>query len=198
MAELLASDVATTAAMTLAVLALYLVRAWGVAPFATVLALDAGVGAPGVLALRLLSDLLLAAVLFWAVARWARSRDHRPAGRLGTALARLRAGLGRGSLVGNTFVIGYFLNSYLVFGLVSTLAAGRRRALAAAVAGDLAGFALDLLAVLGLSALVGGSRPALLAGMTVVALGLAGVNYLLQARLRPAEDPFPAAGQGAG
>ena len=52
--------------------------------------------------------------------------------------------------------------------------------------GDLAGFALDLLAILGLSALVGGSRTALMAAMTVVALGLAGVNHLLQARLRPA------------
>ena len=186
MAELLTGDMATTAAMILAVFALYLVRAWGVAPFATVLALGAGVGAPGVLALRLLRDLVLASVLFWAVRLWARGREERPAGRLGAGLARLRAGLGRGSLVGNALVTGYFLNSYLVFGLISTLAAGRRRALAAAVAGDLAGFALDLLAILGLSALVGGSRTALIAAMTVVALGLAGVNHLLQARLRPA------------
>ncbi len=186
MAEWLAGDVATTAATILAVFALYLVRAWGVAPFATVLALGAGIAAPGVFALCLLSDLLIAAALFWAVGRWERARGGQSTGRLGHWLGLLRAGLERGSIFGNTVIAGYLVNTYVVFALIPTLRTGRRRALAGAVTGELAGFIVDLLAILGLSALFGGAPPLVMAGMTLVALALTGCNYLLQARLRPA------------
>ena len=182
--------VETVVVATGVVFALYLVRVWGVAPFATVLALGAGIAAPGVFALRLLSDLLIAALLFWAVGRWSRAHDGRHArgapGRLDRWLERVRAGLGRGSLFGNTLIAGYLINTYVVFAMIPTLRTGRRRALAGAVTGELAGFVIDLLAILGLTALFGGSQAAVMAGVTVVALALTGVNYLLQARLHPA------------
>ncbi len=176
----------TVAVVTGVVFALYLVRAWGVAPFATVLALGAGIAAPGVFALRLLSDLLIAAILFWAVGRWEHAHAGQPAGRIDRWLERLRAGIGRGSLFGNTLIAGYFINTYVVFALIPTLRAGRRRALAGAVTGELAGFAIDLLAILGLSALFGGSQLAVMVGVTLVALILTGCNFLLQGRLHPA------------
>ena len=172
------------------VFALYLVRVWGVAPFATVLALGAGIAAPGVFALRLLSDLLIAALLFWAVGRWARAHDSHHTrgapGRLDRWLERVRAGLGHGSLFGNTLIAGYLINTYVVFAMIPTLRAGRRRALAGAVTGELAGFVIDLLAILGLTALFGGSQLPVMVGVTVVALALTGINYLLQARLHSA------------
>ncbi len=83
-------------------------------------------------------------------------------------------------------IAGYLVNTYVVFALIPTLRTGRRRALAGAVMGELAGFIVDLLAILGLSALFGGSPPLVMAGMALVALALTGCNYLLQARLRPA------------
>ena len=61
-----------TVAVVGVVFALFLVRAWGVAPYATLLALGHGFTAPSLLALRLLSDLLLAGPLALAIAGWAR------------------------------------------------------------------------------------------------------------------------------
>ncbi|MDP9374795.1 MAG: hypothetical protein M3Q65_20575 [Chloroflexota bacterium] len=75
-----AGDAATVVAVTGVVFALYLVRAWGVAPFATILVLGAGIAAPSVFALRLLSDLLIAAALFWAVGRWEQARGGQSTG----------------------------------------------------------------------------------------------------------------------
>jgi hypothetical protein len=178
----------TTVAVVVVVFALYLVRAWGVAPFATILALDYGANAFGVLVLRGLSDLLIAGGLFWAVGRWRATHTGHEPGRIGRWLARLRNTVERGSVFVNTLTAGYFLNTYLVFGLIPTLPPGRRSgALAGALAGDLASFVLDLAAILGLSMLVGGSRTGLSIGMTALALLMAAANHLLQRRLRPAQ-----------
>lgn len=186
MGAVVGGDLAATAAVVGTVFALYLVRAWGVAAFATIMGLGGGLSAPGIFALRVASDLVIAAVLFAAVTYWTARRQGAEVGRIGGWLARLRDGVTRGSVFTNTLLAGYFLNAYLVFGLVPTLKTDRRRALAGALVGDLAGFALDLVAILGLSALFGGSRTTLSILMTVVALALAGLNYLIQRRLRPA------------
>ena len=178
----------TTVAVIATVFALYLVRAWGVAPFATILALDYGANALGVLVLRGLSDLLIAGGLFWAVGRWRAAHAGQESGRIGRWFARLRHTVERGSVFVNSLTAGYFLNTYLVFGLIPTLPQERRaRALAGALAGDLASFVLDLAAILGLSMLVGGSRTSLSLSMTALALLMAAANHLVQRRLCPAQ-----------
>lgn len=167
------------------VFSLFLVRVYGVAQFATLLALGGGLGAPGVLALRAASDLLLAAVLCWGVERWLARHDGAAPGRPGRALARLRSHAGRGGAFGSLLAAGYCLNSYLVFALVPLLP-HRRRALAGALAGDLGAFVVELLALLGLSTVLGGSPAALGLGLGVLTLALTGLTHLLRRRLRAA------------
>lgn len=180
-----AGTLQTTVTVTGVVFALFLVRAWGVAPYATLLALGHGLNAPSLLALRLLSDLLLVGLLALAIGRWARGREGRAPGWLGRWQARLSETVTGGSIFLNSLTAGYFVNSYVVFALVPMLPRGRRRALAGMLAGELGGFALDLLAILGLSSLIGGSPALLMAGMAVIALGLTLVNRQLQRRFRP-------------
>ncbi|MDP9374794.1 MAG: hypothetical protein M3Q65_20570 [Chloroflexota bacterium] len=64
-----------------------------------------------------------------------------------------RRAIDRGNIFRNTVIAGYLVNTYVVFALIPTLRTGRRRALAGAVMGELAGFIVDLLAILGLRAL---------------------------------------------
>ena len=175
----------TTGTVVGVVFALFLVRAWGVAPFATLLALGHGLNAPSLLALRLLSDLLLVGLLTLAISRWAKGREGWAPGWLGRWQARLSEAVTGGSIFLNSLTAGYFVNSYVVFALVPTLPRGRRRALAGVLAGELGGFALDLLAILGLSSLIGGSPALLMAGIAVVALGLTLANHQLRRRFRP-------------
>ncbi len=175
----------TTGTVVGVVFALFLVRAWGVAPFATLLALGHGLNAPSLLALRLLSDLLLVGLLTLAISRWAKGREGRAPGWLGRWQVRLSEAVTGGSIFLNSLTAGYFVNSYVIFALVPTLPRGRRRALAGVLAGELGGFALDLLAILGLSSLIGGSPALLMAGIAVVALGLTLANHQLQRRFRP-------------
>ena len=191
-----AGTLETTVTVVGVVFALFLVRAWGVAPYATLLALGHGVNAPTLLALRLLSDLLLVGLFALVIGRWARGakgREGRAPGWLGRWQARLSQAVTNGSIFLNALTAGYFVNSYVVFALVPTLPRGRRRALAGSLAGELGGFALDLLAILGLSSLIGGSPALLMAGMAVVALGLPLANHQPQRRFRPATNAASAA-----
>jgi hypothetical protein len=178
----------TTGTVVGVVFALFLVRAWGVAPYATLLALGHGLSAPSLLALRLLSDLLLVGLFALAICRWVRgprARGGRAPGRIVRWQARLSQAVTSGSVFLNALTAGYFVNSYVVFALVPTLPRGRRRALAGTLAGELGGYALDLLAILGLSSLIGGSPALLMAGIAVVALVLTLANHQLQRRFRP-------------
>ena len=175
----------TTFAVAGVVFALFLVRAWGVAPYAALLALGHGVDVPSLLALRLLSDLLLAGLLALAIDRWARGRAGGAPGWLGRWQARLGAALTGGSVFLKALAAGYFLNSYVVFALVPTLPRRRRRALAGVLAGELGGFVLDLLALLGLRSVTGGSPALVMAGLAAVALGLPLAKRQLQRGCRP-------------
>jgi hypothetical protein len=165
------------------VFALYLVRAYGIAPFATLLALGAGVNIAGVLALRAISDLAIAGLLYAAITRWQARHAGRELGRLGQWFARARDGVSRGNVLVNFVAANYFLNTYLVFATIPTLPHARRQALAGALLGDLGAFAIDLAAILGLGAIVGGSRTTLSIAVTLATLGLAGVQRLVQRRL---------------
>jgi hypothetical protein len=168
------------------VFALYLVRAYGIAPFATLMALGAGVNLPGVLALRAISDLAIAGILFLIIRRWQATHPESEPGRLGRAFARVRDGVANGNVLVNFIAANYFLNTYLVFATIPTLPRARRRALAGAVIGDLGSFVIDLAAILGLSALLGGSRTTLSIAVTLATLALAGLNHLIRRRARPA------------
>jgi hypothetical protein len=168
------------------VFALYLVRAYGIARIATLPALGAGVNIVGVVALRAISDLALAGLLYAAITRWQARHAGRELGRLGRWFARVRDGVSRGNVLVNFIAANYFLNTYLVFATIPTLPRGRRKALVGALIGDLRAFAIDLAAILGLGAILGGSRTTLSIAVTLATLGLAGVNRLMQRRLRSA------------
>jgi hypothetical protein len=162
---------------------LYLVRAHGVAPFATLLAFDAGMNLAGVVALRAVSDVAIAGLLYLGIVQWRRIFGDRPAGRVGRWFAGVRERVGRGNVFVNFIAANYFLNTYVVFGTVATLPRDRRRAFAGALIGDLASFIIDLAAILGLSALLGGSRTTLTIAITGVTIALALANRLVQRRV---------------
>jgi hypothetical protein len=168
------------------VFALYLVRAWGIAPFATLMALGAGVNIAGVVALRAISDLAIAGLLYAVITRWQARQTGREIGRVGRWFARVRDGVSSGNVLVNFIAANYFLNTYLVFATIPTLPRARRSALIGALIGDLGSFFIDLAAILGLSALLGGSRTTLSIGVTLATIGVAGVNRLVQRRMRPA------------
>jgi hypothetical protein len=161
---------------------LYLVRAHGVAPFATLLAFDAGMNLPGVVVLRAISDLAIAGLLYLGIIQWQRRFGQRPTGRVRRWLAGVREQVGRGNVFVNFIAANYFLNTYVVFGTVATLPESRRRAFAGALVGDLASFIIDLAAILGLSALIGGSRVTVTLALTGLTLAFALANRLVQRR----------------
>jgi hypothetical protein len=165
---------------------LYLVRAHGVAPFATLMAFDAGMNLAGVVVLRAVSDVAIAGLLYLGITQWQRIFGSRPAGRVGRWFAGVRERVGRGNVFVNFIAANYFLNTYVVFGAVATLPQSRRRAFAGALVGDLASFIIDLAAILGLGALLGGSRTTLTIAITSVTLGLALANRLVQRRFAAA------------
>ncbi|MFN8516141.1 MAG: hypothetical protein U0841_26850 [Chloroflexia bacterium] len=165
---------------------LYLVRAHGIAPFATLLAFDAGMNLAGVVVLRAVSDLAIAALLYLGIVQWQRIFGGRPAGRVGRWLVGVREQVGRGNVFVNFIAANYFLNTYVVFGTVATLPQARRRAFAGALIGDLASFIIDLAAILGLSALIGGSRATLTLTITGATLAFAVANQLLHRRFAAA------------
>ena len=184
MASMDVRDAAEVVGVVGIVFLLYLVRAYGIAPFATLLAFDAGLNLAGVLLLRAVSDLALAWLLYLGIACWQRARDDRPVGRAGRWLAGVREQIGHGNVFVNFVAANYFLNTYVVFGTVATLPQARRRAFAGALVGDLASFVIDLAAILGLSALLGGSRTTLSLAITAVTIGLAAANHLLHRRIQ--------------
>src|SRR5215218_1593462 len=98
MADSATGTLGTTLAVAGVVLALFLVRAWGVAPYAALLALGHGWNAPDLLALRLASDLLLVGLLAVALRGWARARGPRAPGRLARWQARLAAAVTTGNV----------------------------------------------------------------------------------------------------
>jgi hypothetical protein len=165
---------------------LYLVRAHGVAPFATLMAFDAGMNLAGVVVLRAISDVAIAGLLYLGIGQWQRLFGSRPAGRVSRWFAGVREQVARGNVFANFIAANYFLNTYVVFGAVATLPESRRRAFAGALIGDLASFIIDLAAILGLSALLGGSRTTVTIAITGVTLALALTNRLVQRRFSTA------------
>ena len=184
MASMDVRDAAEVVGVVGIVFLLYLVRAYGIAPFATLLAFDAGLNLAGVLLLRAVSDLAIAWLLYLGIVCWQRARADRPAGRVARWLARVREQIGHGNVFVNFVAANYFLNTYVVFGTVVALPQARRRAFAGALLGDLASFVIDLAAILGLSALLGGSRTTLSLAITAVTIGLAAANHLLRRRIQ--------------
>lgn len=162
---------------------LYLVRAHGVAPFATLMAFDAGMNLAGVVVLRAISDVAIAGLLYLGICGWQRAFGGRPLGRVGRWLAGVRDQVGSGNVFVNFIAANYFLNTYLVFGTVATLPQARRRAFAGALIGDLGSFIIDLAAIIGLGAILGGSRTTLTVALTGVTIALALANRLVQRRV---------------
>ncbi|MFN8540452.1 MAG: hypothetical protein U0232_23615 [Thermomicrobiales bacterium] len=107
------------------------------------------------------------------IVQWQRIFGGRPAGRVGRWLVGVREQVGQGNVFVNFIAANYFLNTYVVFGTVATLPQARRRAFAGALIGDLASFIIDLAAILGLSALIGGSRATLTLAITGATLAFA-------------------------
>jgi hypothetical protein len=184
--------VAATGAIIAIVFGLFLVRSWAVTPFATIMALNHGLNAPGILFLRALSSLALASLICWAVERWCAAwlSGTQPRGRVGQLLERCRRAIARGSAFGNFLAAGYLLNSYLAFSLIPTLPRHRRRALLGVVAGELLSFALSLAAILGLGAVFNTSPLILTLATTGIALTIAAVPALVRRWVGPPSPPI--------
>lgn len=170
------------AALLGAVLGLAFLRLSVATPLTILLALDHGLGAPAILALRLAGSLLLAVALAPLLARWYTALRRGPDGRgwPRQLLARGQRGLAAGHPFGTFLGLGVLLNSYFVLGLAPTLRAGRRWALAGAILGEFLTFGLNLAAILGLSATLGLSPLALTLALSAIALVIGALPALLR------------------